>query len=128
MDLTPLLPLLFPLISSIGTVAVGIIGSWISYRRGRSRATAEVENLRTEKRSIEAAAGLSTAEAASIISEAAASMIQPLLARQKELQEQLAALTRENTSLRNKVIMLEAQVAMIEKHSELSGEPYPHLY
>lgn len=122
------LTLLLPYFSSLAVAILGAVGSLISYRKGRERSSAEVDNIKSEKKSIEAAAGLSTAEAASIISKAAAEMLQPLLARQKELQEQVSVLTQENSFLKNKITMLEAQVRIIEKHSELSGEPYPHLY
>lgn len=121
------LPVLIPVVVSALTIVAGFISSWLSYRRGRSRSNAEVENLKVQKSSIEAAAGLSAAEAASIISKAAADMLTPLTHRIGELQEQVSNLTQENTFLRNKVTILETQVAMIEKHSELSGEIYPHL-
>jgi len=121
------LPVLVPLIASIVTILAGLLSSWLAYRRGRSRSNAEVENLKVQKQSIEAAAGLSAAEAAAIISKTAADMLTPLTNRIGELQEQVSKLTQENTYLRNKVTLLETQVAMIEKHSELSGEIYPHL-
>jgi phage shock protein A len=108
--------------------------SVITYFQGRKRGNAEVEKIKVEKKSIEAAAGLSTAEAASIIAQAAADVVQPLTNRIRELQQQnldqqnqISGLARENTDLRNKVTFLETQVALVQKSSALTGEVYPHI-
>src|SRR5690242_20258524 len=80
---------LLPLGDSIIGAAVTLLTAAITYGVGRSRNRAELDNLKAEKKSIEAASGVSTAEAAQVISEAAAATVQPLLDRIREQREEL---------------------------------------
>lgn len=111
------------------TAILTIVGGFLAYVYGRKRNNAEIDKLKTEKSSIEAAAGLSTAEAASIISNAAAQVVKPLTERIQELQHEvaftrseLAKVTVENTRLKTRVAELESKITLLEKEKELSGE------
>lgn len=88
-----LLPLGEPLIGAAVTLA-GLVSTYLI---GRKRSKQDLENLQAEKKSIEAASGVSTAEAASIISQAAAETVKPLLERIKEYRAENEEL--ENTLL-----------------------------
>lgn len=126
-------------------IAGPLIAIIFSYLFARKKNQAEVKKLEGEKKSVEAAAGLSTAEAASIISRAAADVVQPLTNRIRELQEDsiarsqrhaetirrleshIAEVTRENVELKTKVAHLEAKVALLSKPSELANETSKRL-
>lgn len=127
-----------PLMQIIGPILGGLTLSIVTYFLGRKRNRAEISKLEGEKKNVEAAAGLSTAEAASIISRAAADVVQPLTNRIRELQQDslerdrrhseelrrlqnhLAEVTEENVKLKTKVAHLEAKVALLSKPHELS--------
>lgn len=142
------LPLILAVVSGLFTIG-GIV---VSYFLGRKKSNAEVAKLEGEKKSVEAAAGLSTAEAASIIAQAAADVVQPLtnrirelqteakamadrhaedkrllIERQSRLEKHLAEVTKENVDLKTKVAHLEAQIALLSKPSELAQETSKRL-
>lgn len=134
-----------PLLQFFGPLLGGSILAIVTYLLGRRKNRAEISKLEGEKKSVEAAAGLSTAEAASIISRAAADVVQPLTARIRELQEESLArdrrnteevrklqshimqLTKENVNLKTKLAHLEAKLALLEKPGELAVETSKRL-
>ncbi len=132
-----LLPLGEPLIQAV----VGIVTAVFTYLVGRRGRKQELENLQAEKKSIEAASGVSTAEAAQIISQAAAETVKPLLDRLQELREentrQDEELLEKETAIRNYKIELEdlkshaAKLAMqnrlMREKFKLQGEIPPEL-
>lgn len=136
-----------PLLQIFGPIIGAIALTVTTWFLARSRNRAEVERLQGERKSVEAAAGLSTAEAASIISRAAADVVLPLTNRIRELQEDskamadrhrtemyrmaqkhlelenhVAAITKENIDLKSKVASCEAKIALLSKPSELANE------
>lgn len=142
------LPLILAVVSGLFTIG-GIV---VSYFLGRKKSNAEVAKLEGEKKSVEAAAGLSTAEAASIIAQAAADVVQPLtnrirelqteakamadrhaedkrllIERQSRLEKHLAEVTKENVELKTKVAHLEAKLLLLSKPSELAEETSKRL-
>lgn len=118
---------LMPILTVALSGALVIIGNIVTYRLGKAKNAAELEKLRSERNNMEAATGLSTAEAASILSQAAADIVQPLTVRIKELQSEVAKLTTENAQLKNKVTELEAKVSLVEKQKEIIGEDFPYI-
>jgi hypothetical protein len=125
---------LLPLGDSIIGAAVTLGTALFTYLVGRRRSRAEVDNLQAEKKSIEAASGVNTAEAAQIISEAAASTISPLLDRIKEQKEEIVFLTNANVDYRHQNDALRTQMARVAAENELlrrkfilQGEVPPEL-
>lgn len=125
---------LLPLGDSILGAGVTLVTALFTYVVGRKRATAEVDNLRAEKKSIEAASGVSTAEAAQIISEAAAATVSPLLERIKEQREEIEFLTERSVDYRNQLDAMRTHAARLAAENELmrrkfmlQGEPVPEL-
>lgn len=116
--------LLIPVATSLVSGVLVLLGGFFAYLYGRKRNQAEIQKLQSEKESIEAAAGLSTAQASSIIATAAAEVVQPLTNRIKELQGQVATLTQENVMLRNTLADLEAQIALLRQRDSLAGNPH----
>lgn len=113
---------------------VSLSASVLTYIVGRAKNKAEVENLKAEKKSIEAASGVSTAEAASVISKAAASTIQPLMQRVAEQAEEIKFLTDRNVSYRNELEIYRTQMAkmaaenlLMKEKFRLQGEEVPEL-
>lgn len=100
------------------TIIAGFISSWIAYRRGKAQRNVEVENLKSQNKSLEAATGLNAAEAAAVIVNTATSMLDPLIRSQKELQEEISRLKQENIFLRERVVALETQLSMMDIHNE----------
>lgn len=137
--------ILIPLLQIFGPILGGIALAIVTYFLGKKKNKAEIDKLEGEKKSVEAAAGLSTAEAASIISRAAADVVQPLTNRIrqlqqeslernkiyteeiKRLQEHIAELTRENVQLKTKLAHLEARLALLSKPTELASETSKRL-
>lgn len=108
-----------PLVGGFFSIVALIFG----YRFGRAKMNVEIENLKAEKRKIEAATGLSTAEAAAIISQAAASIVEPLTERIKDLQESNLSLTRALSEVKEENMHLKAQVAeLTAKINLLTGQ------
>jgi len=123
---------LLPLGDSIIGAVVTLATAAITYGVGRARAKAEVDNLKAQNRSIEAASGVSTAEAAQVISEAAAATVQPLLDRIREQREEIKFLNEKNveyrTSLdssRNEAARLSAEIELYRRKFRLQGEQIP---
>lgn len=134
-----------PLLQIFGPIFGALTLALVTYFIGKSKNKAEINKLEGEKKSVEAAAGLSTAEAASIISRAAADVVEPLTNRIRELQQESLArdarhadeirrlqvhigeLTRENVQLKTKLAHLEAKLVLLEKPSELASETSKRL-
>lgn len=117
----------------IGAIAA-ILGSVFTYILGRKKANQEVENLQAEKKSIEAASGLSTAEAAQVISEAAAATVQPLIDRVHQQQGEIKYLTDRVVWKREQLDLLRTENARLKAENELyrhrmrlQGETPPEL-
>lgn len=125
---------LLPLGDSIVGALVTLATALLTYIVGRRRSRVEVDNLQAEKKSIEAASGVSTAEAAQIISEAAAATVQPLVERVREQREEIKYLTEQlvdhrykNDALRTTVARLSAENQLMRKKFSLQGETPPEL-
>jgi|ERR1044072_7557654 predicted RNase H-like nuclease (RuvC/YqgF family) len=125
---------LLPLGDSVVSALVTLLTAAITYAIGKARSSAEVDNLKAEKKSIEAASGVSTAEAAQIISEAAAQTVQPLLERIKEQRQEITYLSQKGTeqreeidALRNKIANLSANNMLMRQKFILQGELPPEL-
>jgi len=125
---------LLPLGDSIIGAVVTLLTAAITYGVGRTRNRAEVDNLKAEKRSIEAASGVNTAEAAQIISEAAAATVQPLLDRIREQREEIKYFNDRLTYYLNEIEILRTRLAQVQSENELlkrnyilRGEPIPTL-
>jgi chromosome segregation ATPase len=122
-----LLPLGEPLVGA----GVTLLTTLFAFVVGRRRSKQEVDNLQAEKRSIEAASGVSNAEAAQIISQAAAETVKPLLERLRELREENAELDQEilekETQIRNLRIENEeirTHAARLAVHNKLMKEKF----
>lgn len=123
-----------PLGDSLVGGGVTLIASCVTYFLGRKRQRQEIENLQAEKKSIEAASGVSTAEAAQIISEAAAATVQPLTERIREQREEMKYLTSVIVDLRHELERTNDQKAHLATENELmrrkfalQGESIPEL-
>lgn len=125
---------LLPLGDSILGAAVTLMTAGITYAVGRSRTKAEVDKLMSEKKAIEAVAGVSTAEAAHVISEAAAATVQPLLDRIRQQREEIlyfnerhAYYLNEIEKIRTDKARVESENALLKRQLILLGEPIPTL-
>lgn len=125
---------LLPLGDAIVGAVVALATSLFTYVVGRRRSRAEVDNLQAEKKSIEAASGLSTAEAAQVISEAAAATVQPLIDRVHQQQEEIKYLTDRVVWKRGQLDLLRTENAKLKAENELfrqrmrlQGETPPEL-
>lgn len=125
-----LLPLGDALVGGFVTLAV----AGFTYVIGRRKATAEIDNLQAEKKSIEAASGFSTAQAAQVISEAAAATVGPLTERLKDQREEIKDLTNRNVAKRHLIDELKTQLAetkaeniLLRRKFELQGEKPPEI-
>lgn len=110
---------LLPLGDSVVGAVVTLVAALFTYVIGRRRSNAEVENIQAEKKNIEAASGVSTAEAAQIISEAAAATVQPLMERVKEQRIEIRELTDANASKRLLIEQLRDELAEVKSQNEL---------
>lgn len=110
---------LLPLGDSVVGAIVTLVTGAFTYAIGRRRSNAEVENIQAEKKSIEAASGVSTAEAAQIISEAAASTVQPLMERVKEQRLEIKELTDLVAQRRLIIEQLRDELAEVKSQNEL---------
>lgn len=107
-------------LSETALSAVLAAGSVIfTYVIGRKKSQAELENLKQEKKNMQASSDVSTAEAASIVSSAAATTVQPLLERIKEQREDIKFLTDRNVSLRDEVDTLRITAARLRSENEI---------
>lgn len=125
---------LLPLSDSIIGAIVTLATAAITYGVGKAKARAELDNIKAEKKSIEAASGLSTAEAAQVISEAAASTVQPLLDRIREQREEIKFLTQKNVEYRNELDAVRNHAArtvaeneLFKRKFKLQGEQIPEF-
>lgn len=110
---------LLPLSDSIIGALVTLATAAITYGVGRAKSRAEVDKVLAEKKSIEAASGVSTAEAAQVISEAAAATVQPLLDRIREQREEIKFLTERNVDFRNQLDIARNESARVSAENEL---------
>lgn len=131
---TDIVSQLLPLGDSIIGAGITLVTALFTYVIGRRKNQQEVENLQAEKKSIEAASGVSTAEAAHIISEAAAATVQPLIARVREQQEEIKYLTSRVIWKRSELDRLRSENARLRSENELlknrfrmQGETPPEL-
>lgn len=125
---------LLPLGDSILGTAVTLLTALITYGVGRSRAKAEVDKIYSEKKAIEAASGVSTAEAAQIISEASAAVVQPLLDRIRQQREELMHYSERHIYYLNEIekvrterARIDSENALLKRHLILLGETIPTL-
>jgi hypothetical protein len=125
---------ILPLGNSIVGAIVTLTTAAITYTIGKARSNAEVDNLKAEKKSIEAASGVSTAEAAQIISEAAAETVRPLLERIKEQRLEITYLNNRTSeqreeldALRNQIANLSALNHLMRQRFILQGDTPPEL-
>lgn len=125
---------LLPLGDSIISASLTLVTAGITYAVGRSRTKAEVDNLMAEKKAIEAATGVSTAEAAQVISEAAAATVKPLLERIREQREEIHYFNDRLTNYLNQIEILRTDNARIQSENALLrrklillGEEIPNL-
>jgi hypothetical protein len=125
---------LLPLGDSIIGAAVTLVTAGITYAVGRARTKAEVDNLMAEKKAIEAATGVSTAEAAQVISEAAAATVQPLLDRIRQQREEIlyfnerhAYYLNEIEKIRTEKARTDSENALLKRKLILLGEEIPTL-
>lgn len=125
---------LLPLGDSIVSASVTLLTAGITYAVGRSRTKAEVDNLMAEKKAIEASVGVTTAEAAHVISEAAAATVQPLLERLREQREEIKFFNERYTKtlnemdiLRNTNARIQSENALLRRQLILLGEEIPTL-
>jgi cell shape-determining protein MreC len=131
---TEIVSQLLPLGDSVIGALVTLATALFTYVIGRRRNRAEVDNLQAEKKSIEAASGVSTAEAAQIISEAAAATVQPLVSRVQEQQKEIKYLTERVTwkraeldRLRTENATLKSENMLLKSRFRLQGETPPEL-
>lgn len=125
---------LLPLGDALIGAVVTLLTAGFTYLVGRRRQSAEVSNLQSEKKSIEAAAGMTTAEAAQTISEAAAMAVQPLIDRVKEQKIEIKYLTTQLVDKREELdeqrtenARLAAQNELMKAKFRLQGEVPPEL-
>jgi uncharacterized coiled-coil protein SlyX len=125
---------LLPLGDSIIGAFLTLGTALITYTVGRAKARAEVDNLQAEKKNIEAASGVSTAEAAKIISAAAAATVEPLMDRLKEQRQEISHLNSEAAEarkeleiMRDHVARLSAENKLMKQKFRLQGESPPEL-
>ena len=125
-----LLPLGDPLVTGLVTILT-IILTRIFTRREQK---AKVDNLQAEKKSIEAASGVSAAEAAQIISQAAAETVRPLLDRIRELREENADQDIQILNLKTALdkerqfhARYQAENKLLREHLKMQGLNIPEL-
>jgi len=125
---------LIPLGDSIIGAGVTLATALVTYVVGRNRNQHEVDKLKAEKKAIEASSVVSTAEAAQVISEAAASTVQPLLDRLREQREEIKYFNERNARQINEIEILRTRLAQTQADNELlkrnlilRGEPIPTL-
>lgn len=119
-----------PIIAGVFSIAAVVLG----WAFGKRKSNQELDNLKAEKRSIEAASGVSQAEAAQIIAQAAAETVRPLLERLQEYREEneeqdqkILELKRENKELKTYNSTLEAEMQLIREQLKLQGTSIPEL-
>lgn len=119
-----------PFIAGVFSIIAVVLG----WAFGRRKSNQEVDNLKAEKKSIEAASGVSQAEAAQIIAQAAAETVRPLLERLQEYREEneeqdqkILELKRENKELKTHNSTLEAEMQLIREQLKLQGTSIPEL-
>jgi cell division protein FtsB len=119
-----------PIVAGVFGIATVVIG----WAFGRRKSNQELENLKAEKKSIEAASGVSHAEASQIIAQAAAETVRPLLERLQEYREEnteqdekILELKRENKELKTHNSTLEAELQLIREQLRFQGATIPEL-
>lgn len=115
---TDILAQLLPLGDSVIGAGVTIFTALFTYIIGRRRAHQEIK-------SIEAASGVSTAEAAQILTQAAAATVQPLLERLKEQREEVLELAKLSSDRRYEIDKLRNELAQVRAENELIKKLLP---
>lgn len=87
-------------IQALGPVVLAFVGAIAAYLAGKRKNLAEIEKLKAEKNA-------SDAQAASVIAQAAAEIVGPLLERMRELQTEVTSLRQSNKQLNTRVQELE---------------------
>lgn len=125
---------LLPVGDSAVTAAVTIFTAVFTYAVGRRKSNQELQNMEAEKRGIEASSEVTTAEAAQIISAAAAATVQPLVERVREQREEIKRLSAKNLeliyesdSLRTKMAEMKAENELMKRKFIFQGEIPPTL-
>lgn len=125
---------LLPMGDSAVTAAVTIFTAVFTYAAGRRKGNQEIQNMQAEKRGIEASSEVTTAEAAQIISAAAAATVQPLVERVREQREEIKRLSAKNLeliyesdSLRTKMAEMKAENELMKRKFIFQGEIPPTL-
>lgn len=125
---------LLPLGDAVIGAVVTLLTAGFTYLIGRRRQNVEVDNLKSEKKTIEAAAGMNHAEAAQTLSEAAALTVIPLKERVKEQREEITYLTErlvwkrtEMDKMRTEMATLRAENELMRVKFRLQGEVPPEL-
>lgn len=108
-----------PLIQSIAAVLAIFVGPIIGYLLGRKKYAAEIKVLNATVEEKEAVENKANAEAARIISEAAAVVVKPLLERISALQQDIQHLTTENICLKNSLAELKSELALLRTEKDL---------
>lgn len=103
---------LLPLGDSVIGAGVTIFTALFTYIIGRRRAHQELKSL-------EAASGVSTAEAAQILTQAAAATVQPLLERLKEQREEIKELSKLSSDRRYELDLLRTELAEVKAENEI---------
>lgn len=125
---------LLPLGDALVGALVTLMTAGFTYLIGRRRQSAEVSNLQAEKHTIEAAAGMSHAEALQTLSEAAVYVAAPLKERVKEQQQEIKYLSErlvckrtEMDKMRTEMATLKAENELMRTKFKLQGEVPPEL-
>lgn len=115
---------LLPLGDAAIAAFITIVGSVVTYYLGKGKTKQEIDNLKAEKTKIEAASGYTTAEAAQVITAAAANTVSPLLERIKEQREEIKFLTERNVFYRNEIDDVKTHAARLAAENELLRERF----
>lgn len=110
---------ILPLGDATVAALVAAVTAGFTYAVGRKKSRAELDKLSEEKKSLEAASGVSTAEAAQIISSAAAVTVQPLIERIKEQREEVHFLNTRLTEMREQLHNVRSHAARLQAENEL---------
>ncbi len=111
-----------------------LLTAGFTYMMGKRKRDQEVVNLQAEKLSIEAASGVSTAEAARVISSAAAATVGPLVERVKQQSDEIKSLTEKIIDLGSQIehektvsAQIKAENELLKHRFRLQGETVPEL-
>lgn len=109
-----LLPLGDTIIGGIVTLATGVL----TYFVGRKRSTQEVDNLKAEKRSVEATAFASNADAIKTLTESASAMVGPLTERLRVQSEEMKFMNEEKVFLKEELERIKTEYSFLKEENE----------